>query len=109
MKSIPLILAILLAIAWVYTSWYWYTCHIKWLCDGTNSSNRVVQNLASEPITWNTDSNVAENTPAEKLTIDDVIVVGDTSDQVEEKELEQTPEEEDSKDANWEENLSETT
>ncbi len=34
MRKIPLFFTLLLMGAWVYTSWYWYTCNIKWLCDG---------------------------------------------------------------------------
>lgn len=33
MRHIPLFLTLLLMWAWVYTSWYWYTCNIKWFCD----------------------------------------------------------------------------
>ncbi len=32
MRKLPIILTLLLAAAWVYTSWYWYTCNIKWFC-----------------------------------------------------------------------------
>jgi len=106
MKSLPIIFAILLAIAWAYTSWYWYTCNIKWFCDGTNITNPVAQDSVNK----DANSNIgAENTPAEKLTIDDVIVVGDTSQQVEVREVEQAPEKEVSEEETWEQSTDETT
>jgi len=24
--------------AWTYTSWYWYTCNIKWFCEENQST-----------------------------------------------------------------------
>ncbi len=33
MKKIPFIITLLLITLWGYTSWYWYTCNIQWLCD----------------------------------------------------------------------------
>ena len=32
MRKLPIILILLLTILWAYTSWYWYTCNIKWFC-----------------------------------------------------------------------------
>lgn len=32
MKRIPIFLVLTLIAAWGYTSWYWYTCNIKWAC-----------------------------------------------------------------------------
>lgn len=37
MKKLPIILTLILIIAWAYTCWYWYTCNIKWFCDETTS------------------------------------------------------------------------
>lgn len=41
MWKLPIILTLLLAIAWGYTSWHWYICNMKWLCDTTEE--RVTQ------------------------------------------------------------------
>lgn len=37
MRILPLILTVLLTAAWAYTSWYWYTCNIKWFCSNDRS------------------------------------------------------------------------
>jgi hypothetical protein len=37
MKKLPVVLVLLLTIVWAYTCWYWYTCNIKWFCDGDST------------------------------------------------------------------------
>ena len=37
MRILPIILTLLLTLAWAYTSWYWYTCDIKWFCEEKNT------------------------------------------------------------------------
>ncbi len=32
MRKIPVFLVLILIVLWLYTSWYWYTCKIKWFC-----------------------------------------------------------------------------
>lgn len=32
MRKIAIIFVLALACLWSYTSWYWYTCKIKWIC-----------------------------------------------------------------------------
>lgn len=32
MKKLSILLILMLSATWAYTSWYWYTCKIKWLC-----------------------------------------------------------------------------
>lgn len=45
MKKLPIILSLLLVIAWWYTSWYWYVCNIKDLCDmAPSKTNEVAKN-----------------------------------------------------------------
>lgn len=51
MKRIPLFLVLTLAAAWGYTSWYWYTCNIKWACQQEIeqiNSNESVENREYE-------------------------------------------------------------
>ena len=48
MRSLPIILTLLLTAAWAYTSWYWYTCNIKWLCESSNSSERRIWEKSEE-------------------------------------------------------------
>lgn len=45
MKRIPLFLVLTLMAAWWYTSWYWYTCNIKWACQ------QAVEQVASPDLT----------------------------------------------------------
>jgi hypothetical protein len=33
MPKLPVILTLVLIVAWGYTSWNWYVCNIKGLCD----------------------------------------------------------------------------
>lgn len=55
MKKLLIILTLLLLGAWVYTSWYWYTCNIKNLCNGViqkdiqknENINRILPNATS--------------------------------------------------------------
>lgn len=44
MKRIPLFLVLSLIFAWWYTSWYWYTCNIKWACQPVQNSRESSQN-----------------------------------------------------------------
>jgi len=55
MKKLPIFLVLILIIAWWYTSWYWYVCNIKWLCDLPQSNTQ--QNIVS------LEDTVSENNP----------------------------------------------
>jgi len=79
MKSLPFLLAIILAAVWIYTSWYWYTCNIKWFCDGQVLSTQVSENSNT--------STSPQSDQAQRLTLEDVVVVWDTSEQVEVREV----------------------
>lgn len=35
MRKLLVLLILLLSALWLYTSWYWYTCIIKWFCNST--------------------------------------------------------------------------
>ena len=43
MKKILIFLTIFLSWAWAYTSWYWYTCHIKDMCSLNLINNESIQ------------------------------------------------------------------
>lgn len=40
--------------AWVYTSWYWYTCNIKWFCDGFVRYEIIAkaENIQQNTLSW---------------------------------------------------------
>lgn len=72
MKKIPFLLVLILTLAWGYTSWYWYTCNIKSLCD--------VSSLATQEGAPDDTGAVAEDTlpsssgsQAQRLSADDVL------------------------------------
>lgn len=91
MRKIPLFLTLLLMWAWVYTSWYWYTCNIKWFCENSwvyeasvtkeTEIDTSAQNTNTEwQNTWEESSDISEEsdrvweTPSsEKLSADDVL------------------------------------
>ena len=54
MSKIPILLTIVLIWIWAYTSWYWYVCNIKWLCNlpqvQTHSSDTTI--LRYWDVTW---------------------------------------------------------
>ena len=58
MKKIPIILTLLLIVAWWYTSWHWYVCNIKGLCNASTyiqtqtveDTNIVGQDTVNNPI-----------------------------------------------------------
>ena len=53
MKKLLVLLILILSALWIYASWYWYTCLIKWFCQTNNvtvSSEINNQPLADETI-----------------------------------------------------------
>lgn len=41
MRKLPIIFTLMLTVAWAYTSWYWYTCNIKWFCPQEQKQNQI--------------------------------------------------------------------
>ena len=84
MRSISIILTLLLTAAWAYTSWYWYTCNIKWLCDSNNvkyvsevdtTENKMITGkdvIVDQPVTQDLDTNIqeSEEVNAEEITVE---------------------------------------
>jgi len=66
MKNIPIIFALILAIAWWYTSWYWYVCNIKWLCNASISSQENI--ITVDDTIIDTSPNV-EETKVDKINV----------------------------------------
>lgn len=50
MRKLPIILTLLLAAAWGYTSWYWYTCNIKGFCGEGKISNTQTSILSYDDV-----------------------------------------------------------
>lgn len=83
MKKLLVILTLILTWVWAYTSWYWYTCSIKWFCDIQENKVETPANLISgndvfmeENITETeiSSSGIINNTSnAQKLSADDVL------------------------------------
>lgn len=54
MRIILIFLTLLLTAAWLYTSWYWYTCNIKGFCDrNINATDLAVEQAKKKLISWN--------------------------------------------------------
>lgn len=100
MRILPLILTVLLASAWAYTSWYWYTCNIKWFCwnevsytaqdSDQQEKNQFQENLWDDEII---DPISSEDSP--KLSAEDVLFapqpqVEETEEIVSEEDSQQT-------------------
>ena len=102
MKVIPIVLTLLLTGAWAYTSWYWYTCNIKWFCGSyTQTEIKQVEKQAEvlpevntqRESTWSelesifTSSwEIEESVVAPKLSSEDVLLESQVS---KEKNIEQ--------------------
>ena len=56
MKRIPLFLVLTLALAWWCTSWYWYTCNIKWACQQSYQSDETLADI--EPVITTNQENI---------------------------------------------------
>lgn len=72
MKKIPFLLVLILTLAWGYTSWYWYTCNIKSLCD---VSSREIQEGALDDTGTLTENTLpsSSGSQAQRLSADDVL------------------------------------
>lgn len=122
MRKFPIILTLVLAAAWGYTSWYWYVCNIKWLCGVTNQvETKEKTNMVryDDVFTTEIDENVAswqlqeENildtiqsgslSDAPKLSSDDVLSANTKREEVKEEIVEEPSETEDTeeKSATW--------
>lgn len=81
MKKLPVILVLLLTAVWAYTCWYWYTCNIKWFCDG-DSTYVVSQDwkdiesnvkLITKDGTTERNNSIGEEIESPRLSADDVL------------------------------------
>jgi len=61
MKKLPIILTLLLAAAWWYTSWYWYTCNIKWFCDNKETLSRSSDILSYDDVIPSESNTISED------------------------------------------------
>lgn len=103
MSKLPIILTLLLIAAWGYTSWYWYVCNIKWLCDSnierqsadTASDNLIryddvfeenVEDLTTQGNTGSLLTEASTGSSAPKLSSEDVLSENKRSLQTPEKE-----------------------
>lgn len=104
MNKIAAFLTLILVIAWAYTSWYWYTCNIKGLCNDTiqfsqNDDGGIGRVINNESDVKNEDSDVkVEGWNSETISSDDVS----------QNEYSETPVEE-SENVSWTEESEDTT
>lgn len=80
MNKFPLFLIITLIAVWSYTSWYWYTCNIKWACaqelksEGTSIMREEIwlnqQNLSPS----DTEQDTLDTSNVPSLSRDDVLI-----------------------------------
>jgi len=54
MKKTPIVLVLIVSCVWWYTSWYWYTCKIKWICS--------VEKLESVWQSYDSQTNIPQDT-----------------------------------------------
>ncbi len=80
MKGFSIILTLILTIAWGYTSWYWYTCNVKWFCNGQIQDIQKNTNILSEKDVFLTTDETHDSTweilkssNSPKLSADDVL------------------------------------
>ncbi len=85
MKYFVLLFMMFLIGAWAYTSWYWYTCNIKWFCEETAY---VVQDASPQEI-----DSLISNTSSPVVVANDVVV--ETVEQPDDTSWETSPEVED--------------
>lgn len=103
MKKIPILLTLILIAAWGYTSWYWYVCNIKGLCDAsTYIQTQTVKD--DDTLEQSTITNQVSDTPI--LTANDVLK-GDTVSDTPRQELEAEVQEEENSSEETEEELRE--
>lgn len=75
MKQFSIIIVLVLAGAWAYTSWYWYTCNVRWICDMWNIENEdmLVANSTDFTGTGEDMWNIQDISNAPKLSSEDVL------------------------------------
>lgn len=87
MRKLLVLLLLALSALWLYASWYWYTCIIKWFC----STTQVVQ-MSDESDTVDVSNNVQEPVNQETIQVEPESAVIEEDTQEEEpkqEELEQ--------------------
>jgi len=68
MRKLPIILTLVLIAAWGYTSWYWYTCNIKWFCDSNTSYSTSITRESNETSIESSDT-TKKITPREEIEV----------------------------------------
>ncbi len=53
MRKLSTVLLLILTILWGYTSWYWYTCKIKWFCSLQRLEQEAAKSDVLEIPLWN--------------------------------------------------------
>lgn len=71
MRKIPVFLVLILIVLWLYTSWYWYTCKIKWFC----SIGKVTPTTQEQQDTPDTQDTVAPAAVSEAQPVETTPVV----------------------------------
>jgi len=77
MKIISIFFTLILTIAWGYTSWYWYTCNVKWFCTDTIAANTLVSNtwaLTEDSFDEINPSSSSDSSGTQSLSSNDVLL-----------------------------------